>query len=66
VTHEGDSRIGCDLIQHAMAAAIGLREDFDRSPLRGLAKKTRDANLMRRLLALAVIYDGDQWHPARP
>src|SRR5207344_982052 len=37
----------------AMAAAIGLREDFDGSALRGLAKNTRDSNQMRRLLALA-------------
>jgi transposase len=42
-----------------MAAAIGLREDFDGSGLRGLAKKTRDADQMRRLLALAEIYDGN-------
>ena len=41
-----------------MAAAIALREDFDGSALRGLAKKTGDANQMRRLLALAEIYDG--------
>jgi transposase len=41
-----------------MAAAIGLRGDFDGSALRRLAKKTRDANQMRRLLALAEIYDG--------
>src|SRR3990172_6659152 len=42
----------------AMAAAIALREDFDGSALRGVARKTRDANQMRRLLALAEIYDG--------
>jgi len=41
-----------------MAASIGLREDFDGSALRGLAKKTREANQLRRLLALAEIYDG--------
>jgi transposase len=41
-----------------MAAAIGLRGDFDGWALRGLAKKTRDANQIRRLLALAEIYDG--------
>ena len=41
-----------------MAAAIALREDFDGSALRGLAKKTGDANQMRRLFALAEIYDG--------
>lgn len=42
-----------------MAAPIGLREDFDGSALRGLAKRTRDATQMRRLLALAEIYDGN-------
>ena len=41
-----------------MAAPIALREDFDALALRGLAKKTRDANQSRRLLALAAIYDG--------
>ena len=41
-----------------MAAPISLREDFDALALRGLAKKTRDANQSRRLLALAEIYDG--------
>ena len=41
-----------------MAAAIVLREDFDALALRGLAKKTRDANQSRRLLALAEICDG--------
>ena len=35
-----------------------MREDFDALALRGLAKKTRDANQSRRLLALAEIYDG--------
>ena len=42
-----------------MAAPIGLREDFDGLALRGLSKRTRDANQMRRLLALAEIYDGN-------
>ena len=41
-----------------MAAPIGLRGDFDGWALRGLAKKTRGANQIRRLLALAEIYDG--------
>ena len=41
-----------------MAAPLALREDFDALALRGLAKKTRDASQMRRLLALAEIYDG--------
>jgi transposase len=35
-----------------------LRQDFDASQLRGLAKKTKDGPQARRLLALAAIYDG--------
>ena len=38
--------------------AVLLREDFDASRLRGLAKKTKDGPQARRLLALAAIYDG--------
>lgn len=41
-----------------MAAAIGLRADFDGDALRRLAKRSDDANQTRRLLALAAIYDG--------
>ena len=41
-----------------MAAAIGLRDDFEGPDLRGLAKATKDAAQGRRLLALAEIYDG--------
>lgn len=41
-----------------MAAPIGLREDFDGTLLRALAKRTRDAGQLRRLLAVAEIYDG--------
>ena len=39
-----------------MTAAILLRDDFDGSALRRLARQSRDAD--RRLLALAAIYDG--------
>src|ERR1700734_3993997 len=42
----------------AMRSAIALRTDFTGSELRQLARYTRDANQARRLLALAVIYDG--------
>jgi transposase len=42
----------------AMAAAIGLRVDFDAKVLRALAKRTKDGPQARRLLALAAIYDG--------
>jgi len=41
-----------------MPAATALRTDFTGSELRQLARYTRDANQARRLLALAVIYDG--------
>jgi putative transposase len=41
-----------------MAAPIPLRTDYDGARLRGLAKASADANQTRRLLALAVVYDG--------
>lgn len=41
-----------------MAAPVGLRDYFNGSQLRALAKKTKDAAFARRLLALAEIYDG--------
>ena len=41
-----------------MGSAIALREDFDSTGLRRLARKTKDAGQSRRLLALAEIYDG--------
>ena len=41
-----------------MAAAIRLREDFDGPSLHGLAKRARNTAEVRRLLALAEIYDG--------
>ena len=41
-----------------MSAAIQLRNDFDGSDLRMLAKATKNAAQGRRLLALAEIYDG--------
>lgn len=41
-----------------MAAAIGLRSDFDGRAVRGFAKATKDAAQGRRLLALAEICDG--------
>ena len=37
---------------------IPLRSDFDAAALRGLARKTKDSPQVRRLLALAAIYDG--------
>ncbi len=41
-----------------MAAPIRLRSDFDAARLRALAKHSRDPDQTRRLLALAVIYEG--------
>ena len=41
-----------------MSAAIPLREDFDGAYLRRLAKASKDAKQTRRLLSLALIYDG--------
>jgi len=41
-----------------MAAAIDLRSDFDGDGLRRLARASRDGRQVRRLLALAAIYDG--------
>jgi transposase len=41
-----------------MAAAIGLREDYEAAGVRALARASRDANQVRRLLTLAVIYEG--------
>jgi transposase len=41
-----------------MAAAIGVREDYGGDDLRRLARGNRDARQVRRLLALAAIYDG--------
>ena len=41
-----------------MAAAISLRDDYDSAGLRRLAKASKDANQTRRLLALALVYDG--------
>ena len=41
-----------------MVAAIALRDDYDGARLRALAKVSKDANQTRRLLCLAVIYEG--------
>lgn len=41
-----------------MSAPIGLRDDYDGRTLRDLAKVSKDANQTRRLLSLALIYDG--------
>ena len=41
-----------------MAAAIGLRGDYDAGALRAAAKRSKDGPQARRQLALAAIYDG--------
>jgi transposase len=41
-----------------MSAAIGLRDDFDASSLRAIAKRAKDGPQARRLLTLAAVYDG--------
>ena len=41
-----------------MSACIALRDDYDSIELRGLAKRSRDPRQVRRLLALAAVYDG--------
>ena len=41
-----------------MSRAIVLRDDFDGSDLRRLARLSKNAGQSRRLLALSVIYDG--------
>ena len=41
-----------------MPQAITFRSDFTASDLRRLARLSRDAPQVRRLLALAAIYDG--------
>jgi putative transposase len=41
-----------------MAAAIALRNDYDAAGLREFGKQSADADQVRRLLALALVYDG--------
>ncbi len=41
-----------------MSSPMALRADYDGTSLRRLAKASKDANQTRRLLALAVVYDG--------
>ena len=47
-----------------MALAVGVRADFDGAVLRRLARLSDHANQVRRLLALAVIYDSGARHAA--
>jgi len=41
-----------------MSRSVELRSDFDAAGLRVLARRARDPRRIRRLLALAAIYDG--------
>src|ERR1700724_3136280 len=41
-----------------MGTAVLLRGDFNGASLRALAKKSKDGNRTRRLVAIAEIYDG--------
>jgi transposase len=41
-----------------MSAALPLRDDYDAARLRNLAKHVSDSRKIRRLLALAAVYDG--------
>ncbi len=41
-----------------MSAAVPLRSDFTASDLRQISRSCKDAKQVRRLLALAAIYDG--------
>ena len=41
-----------------MAASIALRDDFDAEKLCSLARSEKDPRQVRRLLALAAVYDG--------
>lgn len=41
-----------------MSGAVPLRDDFDAATLRHLARSCRDNRRIRRLLALAAVYDG--------
>ena len=41
-----------------MAAPVPLRPDFDAPRLRALARRSRDPDQTRRLMALAAIYEG--------
>ena len=41
-----------------MGQAIPMRPDYGATQLRRIARESEDADQVRRLLALAVIYDG--------
>jgi transposase len=46
------------LMMEVSMSAIPLRTDYDAAGARALARKSGDANQVRRLLAIAAVYDG--------
>jgi transposase len=49
-----------------MPSAVKLRDDYSAADLRGLAKRSKDANQSRRLLSLAAVCEGkDRTEAAR-
>ncbi len=47
-----------------MSIPVTLRSDYDAVRLRQLARRSKDAPQTRRLLALAVIYEGGSRNPS--
>jgi transposase len=43
-----------------MPAAVGLREDWDAAQVRAAARAAQDAGQVRRLLAIAAVYEGKE------
>jgi transposase len=43
-----------------MSAAVGLREDWDAVRVRAAARAVRDGDQVRRLLAVAAVYEGKE------
>jgi hypothetical protein len=41
-----------------MASSVQLRDDYDAAGLRELVKRSREPRQIRRILALAAVYDG--------
>ncbi len=50
--------IHADKAGFPMSVAVGGRDDYDASPLRGLARTSEDLRQARHLLSLACVYDG--------
>ena len=50
--------MGSRLMKEVLMSAIPLRTDYDATDVRGLARKANDPDQVRRLLAIAAVYDG--------